>query len=322
MDTLIAHLENKQELQPREVMTAANYLLDESGDFEKKSHLLKSLAAKGETAAEIAEFVSVFLEKAVKPSFIDHSFEGPTIGGVVVKHGNRGITSKSGGADVLEELGIPVDLPCEQVGVCLEKAGVGFLFAQKYHPAFKAIAPVRAALAKEGQRSIFNLIGPLLNPANPECQLVGVFDEILCPIFADILHRLGRDSAWAVNGKTADGRAVDEISLMGPSRICKSGRYQKLVDEEVNPGDFGFELASVESLKGGDARENAVILEGILSGEKVGPMREMVLLNAAAAIACAGLADNMGKGLALAREVIADGSALERLRLLQTHAKL
>ena len=348
MNSLILHLENKQELEPREVETAANYLLDEAGDLDKKARLLRALAVKGETAAEIAEFVSVFLEKAVKPSFLDQTFDGPTIdvcgtggdkldlfnisttsmfivaaaGGVVVKHGNRGITSKSGGADVLEELGIPVDLPSDQVGVCLEKTGVGFLFAQKYHPAFKAVAPVRAALAQEGQRTIFNLIGPLLNPANPECQLVGVFDEGLCPVFADILHRLGRDSAWAVNGKTADGRAVDEVSLMGPSRICKSGRYQELVDEDVSPRDFGLEVASVESLKGGDGRANAVILEEILSGKKEGPMRDMVLLNAAAAIACAGLADDMSKGLEVARGVVKDGSALERLRLLQIHAKV
>lgn len=347
MDTLIHHLENKEELPPREVATAAEFLLDESGDVEKKAHLLKAMAEKGETAAEIAEFVSVFLEKAEKPSFYGHSFDGPTIdvcgtggdkldlfnvsttsmflvaaaGGIVVKHGNRGITSKSGGADVLEALGVSIDLPSEQVGVCLEKAGVGFLFAPKYHPAFKAVVPVRQKLAKEGQRTIFNLIGPLLNPANPVCQLVGVFDQKLCPVFAEILQRLGRDSAWVVNGSTTDGRSVDEMSLMGPTRICKSGRYQGQTDEEVSPSDFGLELASVESLKGGDAVANAQILEDILAGREKGPKRDMVLINAAAAMSCAGLADNLEHGVAKGLELIADGGALGRLRLLQDYAK-
>ena len=343
MDSLIAHLEEGRDLSPREVGTAAEFLLEAGAEVKKKAHLLKALAEKGETAAEIAEFVAVFLEKAEKPSFLGHSFEGPTIdvcgtggdqldlfnvsttsmflvaavGGVVVKHGNRGITSKSGGADVLEALGVRIDLPSEEVGGCLEKAGVGFLFAPKYHPAFKAVVPVRQMLAQQGQRTIFNLIGPLLNPAYPECQLVGVFDGELCPVFAEILQRLGRDSAWVVNGSTQDGRAVDEMSLMGKSRICKSGRYQAQVDEEVSPGDFGLAEASVESLQGGDAEENAGILQDILSGKETGPKRDMVLFNAAAAMACAGLADHLEHGLEKSRAVIADGSALERLRILQ-----
>ncbi len=346
MDTLIHHLENKEELPPREVATAAEFLLDESGSIEKKAHLLKALAEKGETAAEIAEFVSVFLEKAEVPSFLDLQFEGPTIdvcgtggdkldlfnvsttsmfivaaaGATVIKHGNRGITSKSGGADVLEALGIQIDLPSEQVGVCLEKAGVGFLFAPKYHPAFKAVVPVRKMLAEQGQRTIFNLIGPLLNPANPECQLVGVFDRNLCPVFADILNRLGRDSAWAVNGMTEDGRVVDEMSTMGSTRICKAGRYQGQVDEEVTPGDFAIAPADVIDLQGGDAKENATLLTNILAGEESGAKRDIVLLNAAAAIACAGLADNIGDGLKKATEAVDSGEALNRLKLLQKHA--
>ncbi len=348
MDTLIHHLENGEELAPREITIAAEYLLDESGDVEKKARLLKALADKGETAAEIAEFVAVFLEKAERPSFYGQTYDGPTIdvcgtggdkldlfnvsttsmflvaaaGGIVMKHGNRGITSKSGGADVLEALGVSIDLPSERVGICLEKAGVGFLFAPRYHPAFKAVVPVRQLLAKQGQRTIFNLIGPLLNPANPECQLVGVFDQTLCPVFAEILQRMGRDSAWVVNGSTADGRFVDEMSLMGPTLVCKSGRYQGQVEEEVQPSDFGLQEVKVEDLKGGDAVTNATILEDILSGKETGAKRDMVLLNAAAAMACAGLADHIEDGLVKGREVISDGGALARLRLLQECAKL
>lgn len=347
MDSLISHLEAGRDLSDREVATAAEFLLGESESEDKKVHLLRALAQKGETAAEIAEFVAVFLEKAVKPSFYGQSFEGPTIdvcgtggdqlnlfnvsttsmflvaavGGVVVKHGNRGVTSKSGGADVLEALGVRIDLPSEQVGKCLEEAGVGFLFAPRYHPAFEAVIEARKTLAREKQRTIFNLIGPLLNPANPECQLVGVFDETLCPVFAEILQRMGRDSAWVVHGNTRDGRAVDEMSIMGTTTICKSGRYQEQADEEVKPSDFGLRVAPVEELQGGIAAENAVILEDILAGKDQSGRLDMVLLNAAAAMACAGLADHLEDGIERGRKVIRDGSALERLRILQEHAR-
>jgi anthranilate phosphoribosyltransferase len=238
-----------------------------------------------------------------------------------VKHGNRGITSKSGGADVLEELGIRLDLPAEGFHRCLEEAGVGFLFAPAYHPAFKEVIGVRKELAAKGVRTIFNLIGPLLNPARPECQLVGVFSREWCPVFAEILQRLGRESAWAVHGTTGDGRSVDELSLMGSTRICKSGSMQEMVDEEVRPRDFGMHHAEVSDLAGGDAKVNAAILESILSGRDTGPKRDMVVLNAGAAIACAGLSDDIGDGIEIARRVIDDGSAIKRLRTLQAVAK-
>ena len=339
MDALIQHLEQQKDLEPREITVAADFLLDEAADANKKARLLKALAAKGETAAEIAEFVSVFLERAVKPSFLGKDFNGPTIdvcgtggdkldlfnvsttsmfvvaaaGATVIKHGNRGVTSKSGSSDVLGQLGIPLDLPSDKIAECLEKAGVGFLFAPMYHPAFKAVVPVRAKLAEEGVRTIFNLIGPLLNPAQPECQLIGVMDSGLCPIFADILQRLGRDSAWVVHGTTQDGRSVDEVSSMGTTRICKSGRFQNLVDEEIDPADFGIDLASVSDLQGGDAAENATLLKNILNGKEQGPKRDIVVLNAAAAIACAGLEDDLGTAIKKASTLIDEGEALERL---------
>ena len=172
-------------------------------------------------------------------------------------------------------------------------------------------------LAKEGIRTIFNLIGPLLNPARPQCQLVGVCDPLLNEMFADILQRLGRDSAWIVHGNTADGGAVDEVSLLGPTRICKSGNFEKQMDEEVIPEDFGLATCSVEDLKGGDATVNARILTDILKGHDTGPKRDMVMLNAGAGLACAGLADNLGEGVTLAGKIIDSGKAMERLELLQ-----
>lgn len=174
----------------------------------------------------------------------------------------------------------------------------------------------------KGSERFFNLIGPLLNPARPECQLVGVFDRTLCPIFAEILQRLGRDSAWVVNGATADGRVVDEVSLMGPTLVCKSGNFQGQVDEELQPSDFGLEVVPATELQGGDAAENAVILEEILSGQERGPKRDIVRLNAAAAIACAGLADDMGDAFKKTGEILDNGAALDRLRVLQDYGKI
>lgn len=347
MDYLIHQLEAKQELSPREIESAAEFLLDGAASSEKKAHLLEALSMKGETPAEIAGFVETFLQRAVNPHIHLLDLPGPTLdlcgtggdqlhlfnvstttmfiaaaaGAIVVKHGNRGITSKSGGADVLEALGVRLDLNAEEFRHCLDKAGLGFLFAPNYHPAFKAVVEARKILGAKKVRTIFNLIGPLLNPARPECQLVGVYDRGLCPVFAEILQRLGRDSAWAVHGSTQSGAAVDEVSLMGPTWICKAGAYQDLEDEEITPQDFGLKCASVEALQGGDARENAVILEAILSGEETGPKRDMVLLNAGAALACAGLADHISDGIEIARETIVDGSAREKLRLLQRYAK-
>jgi anthranilate phosphoribosyltransferase len=343
MDALIHHLEEGQELSPREVEVAAGLLLDAAVPDAKKERLLEALSRKGETPAEIAGFVEVFLDHAVDPHLGLLDLDGPTLdvcgtggdkldlfnvsttamfvvaaaGAVVVKHGNRGITSKSGGADVLEALGIRIDLSPDGFRRCIEEAGVGFMFAPIYHPAFKAVVGVRKALAARGVRTIFNLIGPLLNPVRPQCQLTGVFSRELCPAFAEILQRLGRESAWVVHGATGDGRAVDEVSLMGSTRICKAGLYQDIADEEVRPRDFGMRHAEVSDLRGGDAETNAGILMEVLSGSERGPKRDMVLMNAGAALACAGLADDMGEGIQLAREAILGGGALKRLELLR-----
>jgi len=348
MDALIHHLEDGLELSSREVQVAAELLLNPAVTDAKKEHLLEALTGKGETPGEIAGFVEVFLEHAVDPHIGLLDLDGPTIdvcgtggdkldlfnvsttsmfvvaaaGGMVVKHGNRGITSQSGGADVLEALGIRIDLGPDDFRNCVEKTGLGFMFAPLYHPTFKAVAGVRKKLAQRGMRTIFNLIGPLLNPAKPQCQLVGVFSRELCPAFAEILQRLGRESAWVVHGTTGDGRSVDEVSLMGSTRICKSGLYQDIEDEEMRPRDFGLKHAEVDDLRGGDAKTNAAILEAILSGRETGPKHDMVLMNAGAALACAGLADNMGDGIEIARETISSGAAAERLRMLRKTAPL
>ncbi len=343
MNELIEAVTSGEELDAARIKVVVDDLLDEGTDAEQKARFLEALSEKGESAAEIACFVSELLKHAVDPGADELGLKEPTIdvcgtggdklnlfnvsttsmfviaaGGVaVLKHGNRGITSKSGGADVLEALGVRIDLPPEGFRECLAKAGVGFLFAPVYHPAFKAIMPVRKILAEKGVRTIFNLIGPLLNPARPERQLVGVFNPALPPVYAEILERMGRESAWAVHGTTRDGLPVDELSTMGPTRVCRSGVSVDSGDELIEPRDFGLAESGVEELQGGDAGENAEILTGILNGSDTGPRRDIVLLNAGAGLACAGVVEDLKAGVEKARELVAEGAAFERLRLLQ-----
>lgn len=331
-----SHLLAGRELTPDQIDLAADQLLDVSVTDSDKAAFLRALADKGETPAEIAAFVSAFLGRAVQPTIDRASLGRPLLdvcgtggdrldlfnvstasvfvlaaaGVAVVKHGNRGITSKSGGADVLEALGIRIDLPAEAFGDCLNEVGAGFLFAQLYHPAFKAVAPVRAHLATEGRRTIFNLLGPLLNPARPDHQLLGVFDEALTAPFADILDRLGRTRAWAVHGHTETGAGMDELSSIGPSVVWETRRGEKARTFEIVPSVLGLSPARAEDLRGGGAAENAALLRSILDGTLSGPKREIVALNAAAGLVICGVCDDLPAGLARAAEAIDSGAAL------------
>lgn len=314
---------------------AAAALLDESVAHEEKAAFLSALSDRGETPGEIAAFAEAFLERAVSPQ-VDRALIGKPLidvcgtggdrlglfnvstgavfvlaacGAAVVKHGNRGITSPSGGADVLEALGIRIDLPPGDFGRCLAEVGAGFLFAPLYHPAFKAVAPVRKQLGEQGRRTIFNLLGPLLNPARPEYQLIGVFDPEIGPAFARILPMLGRESAWVVHGRTEDGQGMDEISTLGLTRVWKTGPADP-IEVAIEPGEFGFAAAKTADLVGGDAATNAAILTAILEGTDAGPRRDLVVLNAAAGLVVAGLAADLADGIARAGEALASGAAL------------
>jgi anthranilate phosphoribosyltransferase len=238
-------------------------------------------------------------------------------GAVVVKHGNRGITSQCGGADVLEELGVRIDLPPAALRENIERTGIGFLFAPNYHPSFRMIAPVRKALAARGVATVFNLLGPLLNPAQPPHQLVGVFSRSLIPAFAETFALLRRKHAWAVHGSGgAPGPGIDELSTMGPTDAARveNGNTETFT---VTPEQFGLRRVSAEELRGGTRAENARILVGVLDGSIRGAKREVVLLNAAAGFVVAGLARDLVEGIAKAAEQIENGGALARLRLLQ-----
>jgi anthranilate phosphoribosyltransferase len=343
MQNLTEHLATGADLSPSDASEAALGLLDESVADSAKADFLRALAAKGETPAEIAAFVETFLEHAVDPGFGPDDCSGPTIdvcgtggdkldlfnistasvfvlaggGACVVKHGNRGITSKSGGADVLESLGVPIGLPVERLRDCVLQHGVGFLFAPLYHPAFKAVVAVRKQLAAEGTRTIFNLIGPLLNPVRPDYQLVGVFDASFTHPFAEILGRLGRKRAWAVHGTAPGGAGLDEISLSGESAIS-DWDGSTVSDSTISPIALGLEEAPLESLRGGDPNQNAAILLAVLDGSERGPKRDIVALNAAAGFAICGLAKDLAGGLVLAREVIDDGRAMAKLDALRS----
>lgn len=346
MNDLIHLLDLGNELQQEQIAHAVQFLLNPLTPDSDKERFLEHLSIKGETPLEIAIFVAEFLKHAISPELHKIDIQGPTIdvcgtggdqldlfnvsttamfivaaaGATVVKHGNRGITSKSGGADVLQALGIPLDITPAQFRHCIQKAGIGFMFAPTYHPAFKAVINARKNLAARGIRTLFNMIGPLLNPARPDCQLVGVFAQPLCSTFSQILRQLGRNSAWVVHGTTQDGLSVDELSLMGTTHIHQFRSDSPAFFTQLHPTDLSLEPAKLSQLQGGDAQTNAAILTAILSGKEHGPKRDIVTLNAAAAITCAGLSEDLKTGLLIANEMIDNGSALKRLHSLQACA--
>lgn len=341
MQPLLKSLEAGKSLTAAQVREAAAFLVDEHEAAPAKAAFLKALAKKGETPAEIAAFVQEFLKLAVDPGLDRSKLPGPMLdvvgtggdklhlfnvsttamfilaaGGVcVTKHGNRGVTSKAGGADVLEALGIRIDLPVERVARGIETLGLGFFFAPLYHPAFKAVAEARKILGAEGQRSIFNLLGPLLNPARPDFQLIGVFDPALTRTFGEILLTLGRKGAWVVHGTVKKGGGMDELSTLGTNHICKLDGT-KLVEDTLDPATLGFGSAKLDDLVGGDATENAAIIEGVLSGTIKGPKRDIAVLNAAAGFAITGQVPDIKAGKELAESLLDRGAAHVKMRAL------
>jgi len=224
----------------------------------------------------------------------------------VAKHGNRAASSLCGSADVLGALGVNLTLGPAEVARCIEKAGIGFFFAPNFHPAMKHVAGVRREI---GQRTIFNILGPLSNPAGASLQLLGVFDPALAPMMAEVLHGLGSKAAIVAHGH--DG--LDELSTSGLNQVSHL-RDGRVTSYYLNPGDYGLKPATKEDLAGGEAGRNAEILHDVISGKDRGPRRDVVLLNAAAALAVED--GDFGKGLALARESIDSGAALGKLDAL------
>ena len=287
--------------------------------------LLMAMRVRGETVDEITGAASTMRAKMTKvaapPEAIDvvgtggdgsGSYNVSTCAALIVagagvpvaKHGNRALSSKSGAADVLGALGVKIDLRPDEITRCIYEAGIGFMFAPAHHPATKNVAATRVELAT---RTIFNLLGPLSNPAGVKRQMIGVFSRQWIEPMAQVLKALGCEAAWVAHG--SDG--LDEITTSGPTHIAalENGNVRTF---EVNPEDIGVQRAKPESLRGGDAETNAAALMAVLKGNK-GPYRDIAVLNAAAALIIAGKAKDLKEGAAIAAKSLDSGEAEGRL---------
>ena len=231
----------------------------------------------------------------------------------VAKHGNRAVTSQAGSADVLEALGIKIDLSPEDAARSLRERNFAFFFAPNYHPAFKNISPARKICAERGQRTIFNLLGPLLNPARPSAMLMGVPRPELCEPLAQVLQSLGVRRAMVVCGKVSGVGFLDELSTLGENTIAEFYQERGFTVSTTMPEQFHLQRATLADLLGGDKTANAKIVREILSGEERGPKRDAVLINAAAALFIAGKTKSLSEGWDLAVETIDDGKAKAKI---------
>jgi anthranilate phosphoribosyltransferase len=327
----LAKLVRREDLSEDEMIGTTNQIMEGQASPAQIGSFLTALRLKGETVDEITGAARVMREKSLKVNFKapvvmdtcgtggdgSHTFNISTTAAFIVaaagipvaKHGNRAMSSRCGSADVLEALGVKVDLPPERVEFCLKETGIGFLFAPVFHLAMKhAVGPRREL----GFRTVFNLLGPLTNPAGANCQLVGVFEPQLTNTVAKVLDRLGVERAVVVHG----GGGLDELSLDGVNKasILKDG---KIVDVEFTAADFGLISASKEAIKGEGPTENARITENILKGIEEGPRLEIVLLNTAAALLAADLVSDFKEGVSLAQKLISQGKAYAKLEQLR-----
>ncbi|MFO7167764.1 MAG: anthranilate phosphoribosyltransferase [Chloroflexota bacterium] len=288
---------------------------------------LTALHIKGETEAEIAGMAQVMREKATHVHFdgpvldtcgtggdgtgtfnisTTAAFVAAGAGATVAKHGNRAMSSVCGSADVLEGLGVAIELDAEGVARCLREAGIGFMFAQKFHPAMRYVGPVRREI---GIRTVFNVLGPLTNPARARHQVLGVASPTLAEKLARALSRLDTVLALVVHGHGG----LDELGLSGPNVVYEVRAGQAPRRYEISAEELGLRPAPKEAVAGGDVARNVAIVRGVLSGDERGAPRDIVLLNAAAALVAAERAEDMREGLALARASLEEGRALERL---------
>lgn len=325
-----------KELSQAEAAAVMDEIMTGSATPAQIGAFLTALHVRGETAAEIAGMATVMRQKAT-PVYVDgpvadtcgtggdgsHTFNISTAaafvaagaGLVVAKHGNRAMSSVCGSADVLEGLGVKIELDADAVARCLREAGIGFMFAPKFHPAMRFAGPVRREI---GIRTVFNLLGPLTNPAHARHQVLGVASAPLAEKLAWALSYLDITHALVVHG---DG-GVDELSLSGPNLIytVRAGQAPQLA--MVSPEALGLARAPQAALRGGDVATNAAIVRAVLHNEEHGPRRDVVLLNAAAALVAGDCAADLAEGLTLARASLDHGRAAERLQRLITVSNL
>lgn len=342
MRPLIEKVRAGLDLNVGDVGVAVAQLLSDSTEDEMKADFLAALHRKGETVEEIVCFVQQLIDRALDPQIDPKSVGGPMIdvcgtggdgidlfnvsttimfilaagGAVVTKHGNHNVTSRCGSADVLKELGIPIDLPPEGLKECVHRLGLCFIAARRYHPVYRMIGETRSRLGRENTRTIFSVLGPLLNPTRPMRQLIGVFSPRLTSVVAEVLRRLGRERAWVVHGTTETGPGLDDISTGGVTLLAELING-KVISGVIDSRWLNIPTGDLDQLRGGDARENAAHVEGILSGEVQGAKRNLAVVNAAGGFVVAGIAHDMSEGISLAREQIDNGRALEKLRGFQ-----
>jgi anthranilate phosphoribosyltransferase len=339
LEQFIRQLADARALTDEEIRQCVEQLADETVLAEVKAGFLAALAKKGETHAEITAFARALREKSIVPPLdtetrareildvvgtggdrlgtINISTTAAIIcsaaGVTVAKHGNRAVTSQAGSADVLEALGIKIDLSPEEAALSLRDHHFAFFFAPNYHPAFKHISPARKICADLGQRTIFNLLGPLLNPARPSAMLVGVPRPELCEPLAHVLKSLGVRRAMVVCGKIPGAGFLDELSTLGENKIAEFYQERGFTVSTTMPEHFPLQPATLSDLLGGDKMTNAKIVREILSGKERGPKRDAVLLNAAAALFLAGKSKSLVEGWVLAGETIDRGNAAAKL---------
>jgi anthranilate phosphoribosyltransferase len=339
MDQFIKRLSAGNNLSDGEIQDAVAQLIDENTPAEPKADFLIALAQKGETPGEIAAFAGALREESILPPIEkgwresreildvvgtggDHlsTFNISTTvailcaaaGAAVAKHGNRAVTSTVGSADVIEALGIRVNLTPEEAARSLRDKNFAFFFAPNFHPAFKNIAHARKLCATRGRRTIFNILGPLMNPARPSAMLVGVPRPELCEPMASALKTLGIRRGMVVCGE-AEARHLDELSTLGANHVAEFYQERGFSTSVLTLENFPLHPATLADLRGGDKEVNAEIIRRILRGEERGPKREAVLLNASAALLVAGKAKSLMEGWELAVDTIEGGRAKEKL---------
>jgi anthranilate phosphoribosyltransferase len=346
LETLTHQLLSGRHLSEEQARGAVEQLVNEAVAAAIKADFLSAFAGKGETVEEIAAFARALRERSIQPPLsaetrakevLDvvgtggdrmNTFNISTTvailcaaaGVPVAKHGNRAVTSQVGSADVLEALGIRIDLPPAEAARFLETRGFAFFFAPNYHPAFKHIAPARKLCAERGQRTLFNFLGPLLNPARPSAQLMGVPRPELCEPLARVLQSLGVRRAMVVCGEVPRAGAapghLDEFSTLGRTTIAEFYQERGIAVSVLETDSFPLQAVSVADLAGGDRQTNAGIVRRVLRGEERGPKRDAVLLNAAAALFVAGQSRALSEGWEAAAAVIDSGRAAAKLEEL------
>ena len=328
LKSIIGKVATGATLSRDEAASAFDAMMSGEATPSQMGGLLMALRVRGETVDEITGAVAAMRGKMLKVKAPADAIDVVGTGGdgsgsvnvstcaafivagsgvPVAKHGNRALSSRSGAADVLASLGVKIDLSPDKVGRCVKEAGIGFMFAPAHHPAMKNVGPTRVELAT---RTIFNLLGPLSNPAGVKRQMVGVFSKQWVQPLAQVLKNLGSDAVWVVHG--SDG--LDEITLTGSTSVAalENGNIRTF---EVTPEDAGLTCSSPGSLKGGDADANAVALRSVLEGIP-SAYRDVALLNAAAALIVAGKAKDLKEGVAIGTRMLDSGAAAAKLKQL------